>query len=194
MVETLIDPERDAQKPETVGEASHETLAPQAEQGEKDRQPAEKITERTEEEAKAEIEAARPVESEITKQSLAATDQTQPTLPRVLSKAEVRQAMRTYLGQVRHHMNGIDKAFSEFIHNPGVDAMSELTGKTLIRPSGILLGGLATLAGSAWYLYATNHTGYHYNFVFAFLLFVGGFILGIFVEMLYKLFTKGRKP
>ena len=100
------------------------------------------------------------------------------------------QALRTYLGQVRHHLNGPSQSFSKIVHNPTINSISETAGNTVVRPSGILTGSILTLVGSAYYLYATRQTGYHYRFIVATILFVGGFIVGLAIEALFRLFTK----
>lgn len=177
---------------ETLDETRHE-LATTAEKRAEPVEQERANVEAAERNAEQQVEAAQPVEAEVTKQNLAAEEPAAAPAPNTLDRPQMQQAVRTYLGQVRKHLSTSDKVFSEFVHNPTINAISEATGKTLIRPSGILMGGLCTLVGSAWYYYATNHTGYHYNFVFAFVLFAGGFILGVVIELLFKLLAKGRK-
>lgn len=135
------------------------------------------------------VEAARPSNAEKVKKNLDVTQQDRATpLP---DRAAKQQALRTSLGQVRHHLSGPGKSFSKFVHNPMVNKVSDTAGKTIIRPSGTLSGGLCTLLGSGYYYYATKQTGYHYSFTIALLLFVGGFAIGLVAETVHKLLAGG---
>lgn len=151
----------------------------------------EKTTEQDVKKIENEVEQARPQESEQLKQNLTIHQELQ-TVPPPNGEQKL-QSMRTYLVQVRHSLSGPSKQFSEFVHNPGINALSEAAGKTVVRPSGVLAGGLLTLIGSGWYYYATKNTGYSYNFMFALLLFVGGFAGGIVLEMVLHLFVRQRR-
>jgi hypothetical protein len=90
-------------------------------------------------------------------------------------------------------LGGPSKSFSKFVHGPTINTLSEAAGKTIIRPSGIVAGGLSTLAGSGYYYYAARQTGYSYSFTVALLLFVGGFAVGLMAEMIYKLLAAGSR-
>lgn len=103
------------------------------------------------------------------------------------SKESVKGA---YLSSIRTKLSGPDRNLSKFIHKKPIDKASEAIGKTLIRPSGILVGSIVMLIGSIYYLYLTHSTGFKYNFYVATLLFVGGFIIGVTVEMIYRGFSR----
>ena len=87
---------------------------------------------------------------------------------------------------------GSSQTFSYLINNKSVDKASEAIGKTLFRPSGILAGAIVTLLGSIYYLVITHSTGFKYNFYVATLMFVGGFVTGLILEAIYRLFA-GKK-
>ena len=87
---------------------------------------------------------------------------------------------------------GSSQTFSYLINNNSVDKASEAIGKTLFRPSGILAGAIVTLLGSIYYLVITHSTGFKYNFYVATLMFVGGFVTGLILEAIYRLFA-GKK-
>jgi hypothetical protein len=177
--------------PEAAGESRQEVAAEHADNwAEAAAKPAETLKDHVED-IKKRVEAAQPTTSESIKQKLEPGEQP-AALPPVADVGQRRQAVCTYLNQVRKHLSAPDKALSEFIHNPAINTLSEATGKTIIRPSGILLGGLCTFVGSAYYLYAAHRTGYRYSFTFALALFVGGFILGVILEMIFRLFAKRR--
>ncbi len=139
--------------------------------------------------AEKRVEAARPAEADQLKAGLDATPN-EPQIQAALTTEQRQQTLRTFLGQIRHHMSGTDQAFSKFIHKPSVNTISEAGGKTLFRPSGIMAGGLFALVGSGYYFYAVKQTGFGYNFTLAVLLFVGGFAVGLLVESILKLVSK----
>ena len=97
-------------------------------------------------------------------------------------------ALKNYLSEIRSHLGGTSKSFSKFVHQPKVNAISEFSGKTIVRPTAILFGGIFMFAGSAFYLYVTYRTDAQYNFFVALFLFIGGFIAGLIIELIYKLF------
>jgi hypothetical protein len=104
--------------------------------------------------------------------------------------AEQKVALNKYLTDIRAHMKSTSRAYSKFIHIPRVDAVSEVAGRTVIRPTAILFAGIFMFIGSAVYLYATYSTDARYNFFVALFLLVGGFVVGLIIELFYKLFFK----
>lgn len=87
------------------------------------------------------------------------------------------------LKQIRSKLNAPNKVLSKVIHQPVVRAISETSGKTVARPSGLLGGGLVALLGTSSYLYFARHIGLEYNY-FAFLVFfAAGFGLGLVLEL-----------
>lgn len=104
-------------------------------------------------------------------------------------KAETyRRTMR----HVRHDLRPVDRTFSKIIHNPKVEAISAVAGKTVARPSGILGGGIAALVGSTFLLIIARYYGFTYNYTVFLLLLLGGFVAGILVELAIKAFRRNR--
>jgi flagellar biosynthesis GTPase FlhF len=103
-------------------------------------------------------------------------------------------AYQRLLTRARRHMRPYSRAMSHFIHQPFIDNVSEVSGKTIGRPSGILGGATVALLGTTAYYYITKHYGYNYNsFVFLTLM-ACGFILGWVLEFTYKLLRiSGKK-
>jgi translation elongation factor EF-G len=102
-------------------------------------------------------------------------------------------AYQRILKRARRHLPAYSRAMSKVIHQPAVDTVSEVVGKTIGRPSGIIGGGLLALTGTSIYYYLAKHYGYNYNpFVFLLLLVVG-FVLGWSVEVVYKLLKTASK-
>ena len=100
---------------------------------------------------------------------------------------------RRVLTNVRMHMRRPARVFSKAIHQPVVERISEAAAPTIARPSGILGGGIAALVGSGTLLYITKHYGYRYNYLVFIILFVGGFIAGMAIELLVRaVFRRNR--
>jgi hypothetical protein len=182
--------ERLVKTPENADEANHEsTIESRTEKGTEASEALRNHAEVAERRAKEQVEAARPTEANKVREGLLAEPHESHALP-MLNKEQKQQTLRTYLGQIRHGLSPTDQHLSKFIHKPVVNSISEATGKTFFRPSGILTGGLFAFVGSGYYLYAVKQTGYGYSFTLAMLLFIGGFIIGLAAEMAYKLTAK----
>ncbi len=93
------------------------------------------------------------------------------------------QAYAQTLRKIRSRLPSVERSFSKVIHQPTVEAISEATGKTLARPSGLLGGGLVSLVGSIIALYMSKHYGFRYNFFVYLLLLVVGFCSGVLLEL-----------
>ncbi len=89
---------------------------------------------------------------------------------------------RRTLQSVRKDLKPTERVLSKVIHNQTVDAVSEVAGKTIARPSGFLTGAIFAFVGSSVYLWLTKHYGYQYNFLFFVMLFAAGFGIGLLVE------------
>lgn len=94
------------------------------------------------------------------------------------------QAYTQVLQKVRSRLSPAERTFSKVIHQPVIDAVSEISGKTLARPSAILGGGITALIGSGAILYMSKHYGFEYNFFVYILFLIVGFGAGITLEML----------
>jgi hypothetical protein len=101
-------------------------------------------------------------------------------------------AYKRTLQKVRKHLNAPEKALSRLVHQPTVETFSNVGSKTLARPSGLLGGGIVSVAGSSTLLYMAKHYGFHYNFFVFFVLFVGGFALGMVSELIIRLILHPR--
>lgn len=97
------------------------------------------------------------------------------------------------LNRVRKHLSPPARLLSRAIHQPIVNAASEVAGKTVGRPSGIFGGGLLACIGTLSYYFMTKHYGYTYNYSIFLLLMVGGFILGWLVEVTWHVARLGKR-
>lgn len=102
------------------------------------------------------------------------------------------QTLHLTLKETRKKLSGSQKVLSKVIHQPQVDTISNVTGKTIARPSGMLFGGLFALIGSALYLYASYHYHFTYKYIAFSIFFVGGFIIGLIIEFITKLTRKNK--
>ena len=101
-------------------------------------------------------------------------------------------ALNQTLKQTRQKLSKPQKAFSKVIHQSQVDAISNITGKTIARPSGLFFGGFFALVGSVFYLFLSHHYHFTYKYVAFSLFFIGGFIIGLLVEFLGKMFKRNK--
>lgn len=144
------------------------------------------------EKAKAEtspdkLEELRETVSETAKHSNE-TSVSNPAETDVHSHATQRElkdeAYRRLMGQVRRHLKRPTRSFSKLVHSPVVDSISNVSAKTIARPSGLLGGSIFAFLGSVVLLYSAKHYGFKYNYSFFFVCFVAGFLVGAFIELL----------
>src|SRR5579864_1500739 len=111
------------------------------------------------------------------------TEHTEPAFtPTGIGKDLKNQALFRTLKNVRQHLSLPDRTLSKVVHQPVVDAASELGSKTIARSSGVLGGGVCAFLGSLLYLYLAKHNGFHYNYLLFLLFFIGGFAAGLSIE------------
>ncbi len=103
-----------------------------------------------------------------------------------------KDAYKQILKSTQAKLSGPSRSFSKFIHNPKVEAVSEISSKTIARPSGLLGGGLGAFLGSSIVLYMTKHYGFEYNYSFLIVTFCVGFGIGLAFELVIRLFKKAR--
>jgi len=111
-----------------------------------------------------------------------------PATSQHLVNRELKQfTLQRSLTRVRQQLKPGEKLLSKAIHQPTVDKLSELTGQTVARPSGLLGGGLFALLGSTFILILAKHYGFEYNFLAFSALFLIGYLAGLLVELALKL-------
>lgn len=91
-------------------------------------------------------------------------------------------AYKRTLKTVQRELKPTDRAFSKVIHQPFVETLSNVSEKTIARPSALLGGGLTALLGTSIVLYMSKHYGFRYNTFLFFALFIIGFGIGILIE------------
>ncbi|MHB1864994.1 MAG: hypothetical protein ACYCPS_02415 [Candidatus Saccharimonadales bacterium] len=103
-----------------------------------------------------------------------------------------KQTLNKEFKHIRRMLNKPDRIASKVIHQPVIRQISEVSSKTITRPSGLLGGGITAFLGTSIYLYFTKHIGLRYNYSMFLFLLLAGFILGLLLEALFRL-VRGRK-
>ncbi len=112
--------------------------------------------------------------------------------PKNVNKDLKKAGLQKELSHVRRKMSKPDRIGSKVIHNKGISAVSEGLSKTIVRPSGMLSGAIIALIGTSLYYLFAKSVGIKYNYFIYIILFVGGFILGILMELISRTFKKNR--
>lgn len=108
-------------------------------------------------------------------------------------KELVNQKYTHTLSSIRNRLKGPEKSFSKAIHQPAIERASEMLENTVARPSGLLFGGLFSFIGSlASYILARRLGGELKLSVFV-VFFVGGFFIGLIVELIWRYYSNKRK-
>ena len=98
------------------------------------------------------------------------------------------QTLRT----IQRRLPRTDQAFSKVIHNRRVEVASEFAAKSVARPSGILGGAVCAGIGSALLVYITRHYGFPYNYTMFIVFFVGGYGVGLLLELAVRLLHRRK--
>jgi len=96
-------------------------------------------------------------------------------------------AFKQLMGKVRGHLSTSEKLGSKIIHQPVVERVSEISGKTIARPSGVLMGSIFSFTASLVTYFFAKQNGYDMTYSIFFASFVGGFVLGIAIEFGYRM-------
>ena len=108
--------------------------------------------------------------------------------PQYIDRAIKAIGLKKELKSIRQKLPASQKLLSLAIHQPIIRKTSELGARTISRPSGLLGGGILAFFGSLIYLLFDKYIGLTYNYFIFILLFVTGFILSIFIELLVSTF------
>lgn len=110
--------------------------------------------------------------------------------PQTIIDSELKDMMFTRtLNRVQRHLNPAQKVFSKTIHSKAVDKVSTIGEKTIARPVGLIFGGLLhCLVVSSAYL--AKQFGMRYNPVVFCVFFLGGYIVGLVIELILRIIRK----
>jgi hypothetical protein len=96
------------------------------------------------------------------------------------------------LKRIRTHMSTPDRIMSKVVHQPIIEKVSNVSARTVARPSAFLGGSFLALIASTALVYLSRHYGFTYNYAIIFIAFAAGFILAIAIELLFKLVKRRR--
>lgn len=110
-----------------------------------------------------------------------------------VSHADLKQnAYATILTNTQAKLKNREKAFSKLVHKPVVETVSSVASKTVARPVGIVSGAAIACLGVSFSLLMAYRYGFSFNYLLFLLLFVGGYLAGTIIELLFKLATKRK--
>lgn len=102
--------------------------------------------------------------------------------PRGIKKQNYQITMK----RVESKLPGYQRAFSKFIRQDTVDAVSNVAGKTVARPSGIMGAGIFAFVGLTIIYFFANKIGFTLSGTEFILFLLFGWIFGIALEYIYK--------
>lgn len=143
-------------------------------------------------EARRTIERTAQQENPIQRLEAAEKAQQGPQ-PGYINQELKRITLRRELQQLQRKLPLPERSLSRVMHQPIVRAVSEVTARSLTRPSGLLGGGILAFLGSSAYLYLAKHIGFTYNYVLFWVLFATGFVFGVALEGLIWLIVAHRR-
>lgn len=112
--------------------------------------------------------------------------------PILVNKELKEMAYSRTMVRVRKRLSAPSRAFSRAVHSKALDKPSELIGSTVARPSSMLSGAIFTFIGTSLLLWITRKYGYEYNYLAIMFLFVGGAVIGVTAESVFKLVRRKR--
>ena len=177
---------------EKLSNKESKEIKEQAEHHESDieraRKSLEKRGERKENESVEEIRDT--VEKHAQKASETVGKKAERTSQPSVSVSDKKQSYNQTMNRVRSKMNPASRAFSSFIHAPVVEQTTEVVGKTVARPSGIMGGGIAAVIGLGIVFFFARRNGFALSGSEFILLLLAGFVVGILFEIVGKVFKR----
>lgn len=105
-----------------------------------------------------------------------------------ITKHVKKDAYKRVLQKTQKQLTPTERIFSKTIHNSIVEKTSDISAKTIARPSGILFGGIGAFIGSLTIFFISKYSGFTYNYLLFLLIFIGSYFIGLIVELIYKTF------
>jgi hypothetical protein len=97
-----------------------------------------------------------------------------------------KQTYRATMNRVEAKLPAYQRTFSRFINNSAVDKISNVTSKTIARPSAILGSGLTAFIGLVIVTYYSNKVGFQLSGSEFIVLVLVGWVAGLLFEGIYK--------
>jgi hypothetical protein len=124
--------------------------------------------------------------------ALETPDANEPSTPLGMQHLLKSDAYKQGLKRIQQRLSSPNRAFSKVVHNKAVETISNVSATTVARPSGLLGGSICAFLGSLILLYSAKHYGFRYNYLMFAIFFVGGFVVGLVLELLIWLFYSRR--
>jgi hypothetical protein len=109
-----------------------------------------------------------------------------------ISKSQLDANFNKEMDDVRSQLSAPSRAFSKFIHNKGVEKVSDAAGNTIARPNAILSGAVFAFALTLATFLVAKNLGYPLSGFETIGAFALGWVLGIVYDFL-KVMITGRK-
>ncbi|MCL2174122.1 hypothetical protein FWH58_02405 [Candidatus Saccharibacteria bacterium] len=125
------------------------------------------------------------------------TQQPKQAMPanKPIKKATKRQKQTEYaktLKSIQKNMSPTERTFSRVIHNPVVEAASEVAGKTIARPAALLAGSLSSLILTTIVYATAKYYGYVLSGSEWIATFIIGWVIGLIIDWI-RVVILGRK-
>ncbi len=111
----------------------------------------------------------------------------------LMTRAIKQETYQKTLRRIQSQLSASQRVFSNVIHQPVIEKISIIGSQTVSRPSGILGGAVCAFLGSLSLLILSKRVGFTYNYLVFFVLFLGGFLFGLTIELLAKVLRLPRR-
>lgn len=112
--------------------------------------------------------------------------------PEINPRAKRKEAYERTMIEMRGNLSPARRAFSSVIHNPVVEGVSEVAGKTVARPNAVLGGSMMAFFVVLIVFLVARHYGYPLSGSETIFAFAAGWVLGIVFDYLRIMIT-GRR-
>jgi len=107
-----------------------------------------------------------------------------------ITKHVKEDGYRQTIKHVQSNLSSVETKFSQVIHQPKIEAISEFGAKTIARPSSIISASLVALLMGFVLVIVARHIGFYVSPLAFSVLFVVGYVLGLLIELIVKLVMK----
>ena len=141
------------------------------------------------------LEARRSIEQQAVSGKETMPDSSEKSSSTSITKAEKTRTYKMTMNRMQSKLSPTSKSFSKFIHTPFVEKSSEVLGASVARPSGILGAGIIGFVGFTTVIYFAKRNGFEISnrYALVVILFVGGWALGLLVELVIRALKKATK-
>ena len=108
---------------------------------------------------------------------------------RVVTPREKDASYKATMRTIQKEMTPSARNFSKFIHNPVIENVSEITGKTVARPNSILFGSLGAFFVVLGVYLTARYMGFRLSGSEFIVVFVLGWFAGLVFDLLRKMVT-----